>query len=371
MAHRAERRARLPDGVPVGLYRAAPTGALVDVNESLVEMLGYPTRQALLAVRARDLYYQPEEHERVQLLVAQRGVLHNHEARVRRHDGRPLWVELSLRALTDEHGRTVFEGAVADVTDRKLAEEALWESERRLRLFIDQVPAVLWAVDRDLAVTLSLGKGLEPLGVQPNELVGRTLGALYGDDDPGHPVVAAHRRCLHGESASYETEYGTRIFQSYVEPWREPDGTISGAIGVGLDVTEHQLAERALHRAVALRDAAFDALDVGLLLVDLDGVVISCNRAFTRFWGLTTANRTGTPVAALAAEMAPRLAEPGAFLARLCATGETAEGETDVLLQLHGGHTLRCRAKPLRVEGRVAGHVFTFRPHSQRARGAA
>ena len=43
-------------GLPVGLYRSTPSGQILDATPPMIQMLGYPSREALLAVNAGDLY---------------------------------------------------------------------------------------------------------------------------------------------------------------------------------------------------------------------------------------------------------------------------------------------------------------------------
>lgn len=363
MHPRPERRAKLPDGVPIGLYRTAPDGTILDVNQSLVEMLGYSSRQALLALKAAEFYVEPADHAHIQGLMAQRGVLRNHETRVRRSDGRPLWVELSLRALDDARGHVLYEGAVVDVTDRKLAEEALWTSERHLRLFVEQVPAVLWGVDRELIFTLSLGTGLAAIGLRPNEVVGMPLAELFGADDPRHPVLAAHHRCLRGEALSYDVTFARREFRCYIEPWRETDGNISGVVGVALDVTDHQRLEQSLRFEVARRDAVLSALDDGLLVLDAQAALVTCNPAFLRMWGLSQELPPGMPGLELSQLLAPRLEAPPRCLSRLADPADT--GESVEVLRLTTGVALQCRTRPLSVDGRCGGRVVVFRELSR------
>ena len=59
----ADLAARLPDGLPVGLCRTTPDGRILEVNDTLVEMLGYADRAALLAVPAAQLYVDPVDRE--------------------------------------------------------------------------------------------------------------------------------------------------------------------------------------------------------------------------------------------------------------------------------------------------------------------
>jgi PAS domain S-box-containing protein len=246
-----DRFTSLSDGVPVGLYRSTRDGRILEANDTFVELLAYPDRGALLASGAASLYVDADDRERLFAIVESRGHARHYETRLRRHDGRTIHVEISVRKRVADDGMPVYEGAITDITEKRVAEEALWESERRLRLVVEQVPAVLWSIDRDLRFTLSLGGGLAALGLKPREVVGRTIFEYFQTEDRSFPPVAAHIRALHGESSEYAATWGGKIFESYVEPLRDEAGSITGVLGVALDVTERHRAEQELREGEA------------------------------------------------------------------------------------------------------------------------
>ena len=256
------RDAFLTDLLPVGMYRSTADGRILNVNAAFVELLGYPDREALLAMNTAELFERPQEGERLASRIAQTGMLRHHETQLRRRNGTSVWVDLSLRAFRDAGGEIVrYEGVVADITERKLAEEALWESEARLRVLLEQMPLVLWSTDRELRFTLSLGGALPQLGLLRNQVVGLSLYQFFETQDDDVPSIAAHRRALQGEPVAFETDWLGRTFESHVEPLRGPDGGISGTIGVALDVTERkrvETLEAALYRVAELASAASD-----------------------------------------------------------------------------------------------------------------
>lgn len=118
MEHRRNRA--LFERVPVGLYRSTPDGRLLDANEALVRLLGYPDRAALLAANAVQVYANPEDRARWQQLMDQEGVLSDFEVEWRRYDGTVIWVRESARVVRDAAGRPAYyEGSAEDVTARK------------------------------------------------------------------------------------------------------------------------------------------------------------------------------------------------------------------------------------------------------------
>ena len=126
------------EGLPVGLYRTTPAGEIVDANEALVQMLGYPDRNSLIAVHVADLYVDPEDRRRWQALMAAEGVVHGFEAQLRRTDGTSIWVVDTARTVRGADGEVHYEGCVLNITRRKGAEEALQRAKADLERRVEE-----------------------------------------------------------------------------------------------------------------------------------------------------------------------------------------------------------------------------------------
>jgi PAS domain S-box-containing protein len=159
---------------------------------------------------------------------------------------------------------------VRDITDRKRAEEALRESEERLRTVITNAPVVLFAIDRQGVFTIVEGRGLSGLGLRPGQNVGRSVFDVYRDVPE---VIDAARRALAGESFTAAVEVAGLTFEGHYGPLRDQCGRICGGIAVGTDITERKRAEEALReseeRFRRLSEATLEGIvihDHGLLL---------------------------------------------------------------------------------------------------------
>ena len=132
------------NGVPVGLYRTTPDGQILDANAAFAQLFGYPTREALIAHTSFELYADPTDRIRWQMLIAQQEVVRDFEARFRRPDGTLFWVKNTGCAVRDTHGLvTTYEGSLEDITERKRAEEELMRHRNHLEELVKERTAAL------------------------------------------------------------------------------------------------------------------------------------------------------------------------------------------------------------------------------------
>lgn len=115
-----------------------------------------------------------------------------------------------------------------------------------LRRLVDHTHVVLWAIDADGIITLSEGRGLEALGLQPGQIVGDSVWDMYADHPQASSVL---RRALAGQEVNQVVEVGPTCFETWVQPLRDAQGQVIGAVGVSTDVTPRIQAERELKKA--------------------------------------------------------------------------------------------------------------------------
>lgn len=143
------------------------------------------------------------------------------------------WVEIRIQPASDE--MLVY---LRDISERKKAELSSMDKERRLGLLLSQIPAVLFTVDLDMKITSVAGAGLSEQDLTEEALLGAPFDALVAGHEQRASCIQAVERVLAGEAVSYETRVHDRWLQNDVEPLRDSRGSVIGAIGVMLDVTE-------------------------------------------------------------------------------------------------------------------------------------
>jgi PAS domain S-box-containing protein len=141
--------------VPMGLYRTTPVGQILDANLALMEMLGYPDRESLLAINTANWYVNPEDRQQWRTLMEREGVMRDFEVQWRRHDGKIIWVRESARIVQDADGRALYyDSAVEDITERKRTEENIRTYQEQLRSLASQLSLVEEQERRRIATEL-------------------------------------------------------------------------------------------------------------------------------------------------------------------------------------------------------------------------
>jgi two-component system sensor histidine kinase HydH len=178
------------------------------------------------------------------------------EHRIIRKDGQIRWVSNSLVPTRDGQGNLVsYDGLLRDITNRKIAEETLRESEERYRHLVETMNEGLAMANQDYVFTFVNETLCEMLGYSREEMLGRHIVEFVHEDYKNFMEEQIARR-QRGEARSYELDWrakeGQRVY-TLVSPrgFYDANGQFTGSLGVLTDITDRKRAEEALQKAHA------------------------------------------------------------------------------------------------------------------------
>jgi PAS domain S-box-containing protein/putative nucleotidyltransferase with HDIG domain len=171
-----------------------------------------------------------------------------------------LLITVILIGRVIEDHRSALEAASA-------ATRALQENQTRLQFVVDQAPVVLWALDNEGVFTLSEGRGLEALGLEPGEVVGRSVFDVYTGNAE---VLNDARKALAGHRVRSSVRVGDVVFESRQRPLVDAAGRVVGVLGIAVDVTARERAMTDLEATnLALTNAYDSTLEGWVRALDL------------------------------------------------------------------------------------------------------
>lgn len=169
----------------IGIYQSTGDGRLLAANPALAHILGYDSVEALQreVINVRSVYKDPKDRDQLLAKAEAEGRVQGAESRLRHRDGTELWVQDSTRAVRDSSGEILFyEGMVANITARKLVEEALHRSEQLFRTLVENTQVGIFMV-RGGALSYVNRAAANMLGYEETALTGKPLTGLFGPEE--------------------------------------------------------------------------------------------------------------------------------------------------------------------------------------------
>jgi PAS domain S-box-containing protein len=241
----AERRYReLFGNIQEGLFFSTPQGAFIEVNEALVRVLGYSSREDLLQVDVRrQVYSSMERYQQFAAQMQQHGVVRNHEETLRRRDGSPVHVLINAFAVKDAHGRiTQYRGLMLDISDLKAYQSELQRERDFSGKILNNTQSLILVADTGGLVSYA-NRRWQDMGYEQKQVLGAPIENL---------VAPARRAAL--KNAFHATLSGLQVdnldlhilrgdgrigqFSVNLSPMRDEQGTVTSIVVVMSDVTD-------------------------------------------------------------------------------------------------------------------------------------
>jgi PAS domain S-box-containing protein len=244
----AERRYReLFDNIQEGLFFSTPDGRFVEVNDAMVRMLGYTSREELLQVDIpTQLYFSPEHRDRQAELMREHGSLRNFESTLRRKDGTPIHVLINAFGLYDHSGTLLqVRGLMLDVTGLRTYQSELHRERDFSAKILSNTQSLILVADTAGLISYANRRWYEA-GFEQKELLGRPMLEMAA---PGfvRPLADALQSTLSGSQVdNLELEIargatGTGKFSANLSPMRDEQGTVTSIVVMLTDITDSEV----------------------------------------------------------------------------------------------------------------------------------
>ncbi len=250
----AERRYQeLFDNIQEGLFFSTPEGRFIEVNDALVRMLGYASREELLEVNIpTDLYLSPEQRRRFGEAIAKAGALRNFEETLRRKDGSLIHTLQNAVAVRDPQGRVVqYRGVILDITELKTFQSDLQRERDFNNMILNNTQSMILVADTAGYISYANRRCYEAGGYRDGELLGQALDRFVAAERRSE-LASALASTLHGQQVQnlelpfLRGDGKTSQFSVSLSLMRDEERKSNSIVAVMTDVTDAALLQAKL-----------------------------------------------------------------------------------------------------------------------------
>jgi PAS domain S-box-containing protein len=281
----------------IGLHWVGPDGIILRVNQAELDLLGY-TRDEYVGHHIAEFHSDRLVIEDILTRLACDEKLEEYPARLRCKDGSIKHVLINSSVFWEDGKFIHTRCFTRDVTDYKLAEEHVRESEERLRLAqqVAHIGTFDWNLQTGInrwTPELETMYGLPPGGFQGTFQAWRELIHAEDRDRTSQQMYETLQTgAFEGEWRVVLPDGNVRWLAGRASLFRDEAGKPQRLIGVNIDITERKYAEELQAHLAAIVESSNDAV----VSKDLNGIVKTWNKGAERIFGYSAEEVIGKPI---------------------------------------------------------------------------
>ncbi|HEX9727629.1 MAG TPA: PAS domain S-box protein [Gemmatimonadales bacterium] len=273
------------------IYITTLDGSFVDANASMLALLGYSTAEELAATKAVDAYADPADRARFRAVADAEGAVKDFEVQLTRKDGSARTCLITSAVRRNSDGEPVgYQGVIRDISEQKLMQDALVESEQRFRAMFQTGPIGITLAATDGRVLMTNRAYQEMLGFAGRELQDRPLTDLTHAEDRAtvrelfDALLAGDRRGFRAELRQRRKDGSLVWTDIALALARHANGDPQFVIVTLLDVSDRKRAELGLRQSEERYRRLVEGLpDIVYVMSDRRGGLFYSSRASAVF----------------------------------------------------------------------------------------
>jgi diguanylate cyclase (GGDEF)-like protein/PAS domain S-box-containing protein len=276
-------------------------GLVRAISRNVERTMGYPVEHFIGHSGVNQIHQDDRQHalDAWDKVHEHPGAEARYELRVKHADGGWRWVEVITRNLLDDPSVTAIVTNYRDITDRKLAEQALQASEERFRAIVQHSSDVVLMMAQDLTITYASPSLSLLSGRSDGDIVGANSMELVHPDDQ-EATAYAYLPVFDGPGATAQAQFRT---QSADGEWRWVEATcvnlldtphVNAIVSNVRDITEERKAAEALQRSEERFRAVVQNSSDAIIVIDDSFTITYASPAIERIFGRQVDEVTGS-----------------------------------------------------------------------------
>jgi two-component system sensor histidine kinase/response regulator len=332
----------------------AETGIIIDINPAGCKLLGLPKEKIIgmhqsqihppeLAEKYKEVF---RGHVEKQLVIAEDTV-------IQRADGSRVQCEIT--ASVAKYGdKYIIQGVFRDITERKQAEEALWESQEFNTILLEKAPNQVVVINPDTSIKYVNSSWEKLNGWTKEEVIGLKVPYPWWPEDMVEEFVETFPLAMNGEDGKGEVIAQKKNGELYwlAMNWTpvKRDGELMYLLVNSVDITEQKKTEEALKESEEKFSKAFRSSPNSIVISRIkDGKFVEVNDTYAKYIGYTREELIGHTALELRIWENPK--DRRAILKELKERGRVSDREVNFRLKSGEIRTSLLSAEPINIGG--------------------